>query len=94
MCHNEIKSARKRKNISYDDKVSCYVFNNTQENTLYYLLDKLEEKYKIVFDLYYFQEFKSSEISKILRISEPSVRKRLSRARDKIRKIMKEGEWY
>lgn len=45
----------------------------------------LSPKYKEVVLLYYYQEFKINEISKILGISETAVNKRLARAKDKLK---------
>lgn len=45
----------------------------------------LAPKYKEVIILYYYQEFKIKEISKILRISETAINKRLARAKKKLR---------
>ena len=42
--------------------------------------------------LFYIDDLKVSEISKILEINEPNVRTRLKRAREKVREIILKGE--
>lgn len=51
---------------------------------------ELPKKYRVVIYLYYYEEYKVKEISKLLKISETNVQTRLSRAREKLRKILKE----
>ena len=43
----------------------------------------LDEKFRIVVILYYVQGFKTREIAEILQVNESTVRRRLSRAREK-----------
>lgn len=50
-------------------------------------LDSIPEKYRLVMMLYYVEGFKVSEISKILEISEGTVKSRLARGRDNLKNI-------
>lgn len=54
-------------------------------------LDLLKDKYRSVVQLYYFQDISIKQISKILDISEDSVKTRLKRARKMMKKIINEG---
>lgn len=91
LCNNEINSGRKRKTV-ISDKIYEYEEEIPFENSLFDLIEKLSEKYRTVFELYYLQDFSVSEISKILRITEASVRQRLMRARNKIKDNLRKGE--
>jgi RNA polymerase sigma-70 factor (ECF subfamily) len=91
ICNNEISSGRKRKTI-ISDEIDEYEKEVPFENTLSDLIDKLSEKYRTVFELYYLQDFSVSEISKILMITEASVRQRLMRARNKVKDNLRKGE--
>ena len=51
-------------------------------------VNKLPEKYKVVVVLFYYENLKTIEISKLLDISEAAVRKRLERAREILKKKM------
>jgi RNA polymerase sigma-70 factor (ECF subfamily) len=53
---------------------------------------KLPIIYKDVLTLKYVQEYSNLEIAQILGISEPTVRKRLERAKSKMKQILKEGD--
>ncbi|MCR5721053.1 MAG: sigma-70 family RNA polymerase sigma factor, partial [Lachnospiraceae bacterium] len=53
-------------------------------------LDTLEEKYRVIVVLYYSQGFSTKEIAHILKISDNTVRTRLSRARNQLKKYYEE----
>lgn len=92
LCSNKIKYNKIRKTMPLKEDI-CY--NNLDisfENNLFTSTNKLERKYKEVFELFYYDDLKVSEISKILKISEANVKTRLKRARDKLKIIMKKGE--
>ena len=55
-------------------------------------LKKLPKKYRTVLYLYYYEEFSIEEISEILSINKNTVGSQLRRARDKLRRIIEEGE--
>ena len=52
----------------------------------------LPEKYRLAVLYYYYYGFSCDETSKLLKISEPAVRTRLKRAREKLKEILRE-EW-
>ncbi|MEG2058036.1 MAG: RNA polymerase sigma factor [Romboutsia sp.] len=53
---------------------------------------KLPDTYKEIFLLKYFQQLSDKEISKVLNIKQDTVRKRVSRGRQKLKAIILEGE--
>jgi len=57
---------------------------------LYELIQRLPQKYKEILLLFYYKDLTYEEISEILQIPEGTVRSRLSRAREKLKKMMKE----
>ncbi|MGI6499897.1 MAG: RNA polymerase sigma factor [Anaerostipes sp.] len=65
-----------------DDKMEC------DEDLSLYLLN-IKEEYREVLILYYYEEFSVSEISKILKIPNGTVKSRLSRGRSKIKNLLK-----
>ena len=84
--YNKIrKTMPLEENICYNEDLSC-------DNKVKIAANKLEKKYKDVFELFYIDDLKVSEISKILEINEPNVRTRLKRAREKVREIILKGE--
>ena len=72
-------------NLGYNSEVTC-------DNRLKVAINKLEKKYREIFELFYIHELKISEISKILKISESNAKTRLKRARDKVKEIILKGE--
>ena len=85
MCYNELNSARKRKNIPLI-QIFTTEDNNVLLNTdLFFAIDKLKEKYKIVLELHYLYDLRISDIARILNISEDNVKTRLKRGRDTIK---------
>lgn len=91
LCFNEMNSARRRKTFPFKDILYCEL-DISSENLLYNALNKLDNKYKEAFILFYIEDLKISEISKILRISEANVKTRLKRAREQIKYFINIGE--
>lgn len=60
-----------------------------KSSLLYQLVCDLPLKYRDVVELYYFEEFSSKEIAKMLKLSDMAVRKRLSRGREILRSGLK-----
>lgn len=90
LCYDELKKAFK-KDVPYNSEVvhkTC--FNENEMNMLDYI-NKLTEKYRNVFELFYLSDLKISEISKILNISESTAKTRLKRARDKYKELLNDG---
>ena len=52
------------------------------------IVNTLPEKYKTIIILYYYDDMKIKDISNVLNISEPAVKKRLERARNLIKEII------
>lgn len=89
VCYNENKSARMQKTVPLKD---CNLMEtNMDDKVLLDSLNKLKDKYRIVFELFYIDDLKISEISKILKISQANVKTRLKRARDMIKKTLQLG---
>lgn len=63
---------------------------NETNKELYELIQKLPQKYKEILLLFYYKDLTYEEISEILEIPEGTVRSRLSRAREKLKKMMNE----
>jgi RNA polymerase sigma-70 factor (ECF subfamily) len=51
-------------------------------------LDSLDEKYRAVVCLYYYEEYKTDEIAKILSLPKGTVVSRLDRARKRLRVLL------
>lgn len=83
LCCNELKSSRRKNNMRLDSSnEKSYIM---PDNVLFDEIQKLSDNYKNVFILHYLEDFKISEISEILDISQDNVKTRLKRAREKLK---------
>ena len=57
-------------------------------SSLYEALMKLEQEFRIVLELYYMEGFSVKEIAGLLEIPEGTVKSRLGRGREKLRKCL------
>ncbi|SDP83976.1 RNA polymerase sigma factor [Clostridium gasigenes] len=90
-CRDTLKRQRKILYLdTYIEKV--HIENGYEEIEIRQCLEELSEDYKKVIVLYYFNDLSYKEISALLNISEGTVKSRLSRAKEKLSKIIdKEG---
>lgn len=88
---NNVMSFWKRSNAALEDYVETLTFENEESHELFEEVMKLPEKYRIVVHLFYFEDYSVREIADILRLSESNVKARLKRARDELKKKLKEA---
>ena len=85
-----LKSANKKVIRNNNDFVMN--FPETKKEELPYdlseIVNTLPEKYKTIIILHYYDDMKIKDISNVLKISEPAVKKRLERARNLIKEII------
>ena len=85
-----LKSASRKRVIKNNDFVVN--FPETKKEELPYdlseIVNTLPEKYKTIIILHYYDDMKIKDISNVLKISEPAVKKRLERARNLIKEII------
>ena len=67
-------------NLNFIDAVE-----NEKVNAIIGILENIDIKYKIVFEMFYIQDRKISDIARELEITECAVKKRLQRTRDIIK---------
>ncbi len=70
----------------YEDKIE-------EGSELDVVLNKLPERYRVVLHLFYYEELSISDIGKILQEKESTVRTRLTRARRKLKSMLKGVEF-
>lgn len=61
---------------------------------VFYAVQQLPEKYRIVIELYYYEELSVKQISEILSKKESTVKSLLRRGRERVKNILEEGEQY
>ena len=84
-----IASQRKKEYLLNEEIPDC---RNENYGQLYLALEKLEMKFRIVLVLHYLEGYEVEEIAKILNIPKGTVKSRLYRGREKMRKILGEEE--
>lgn len=62
--------------------------DNTNEKELWNLVLQLENEFRVVVVLYYYENFSTKQISQMLRIPEGTVKSRLSRARERLKSLL------
>ncbi len=82
---NMLKSAR-RKNLPLTEEIP---YSEKSDDVLPYVLS-LDEKYRVVIHLYYYENYAIKEIAEILSLPAATVGTRLSRARKMLEKSLKE----
>ena len=85
-------SFRRKKEMSLEDYVETLTFETPESRELFEEVLKLPEKCRVVIHLFYYEDYSVKEIAKILRVTESSVKVRLSRGRAKLKDALKE-EW-
>ena len=66
-------------------------FETKERHDIYYAVQELPLKYRTIIHLYYYEGYKINEISKILNISENTIKSRLARARKKLKEKVEGG---
>lgn len=80
-CINEIKSTYKKR-VVLDNNISLNNDSLNEDNEIFNYVYNLPLQYKDVIVLYYYESYSVNEISKILKISQSNVKKRLERGRN------------
>lgn len=93
---NECKSLWRtfwRRNVSSLEELQNEpAFSVEEKSDLYYAVQKLPAKYRVVVHLYYYEDYSVREIADILKVKETTVQTRLMRARNKLKEQLK-GAW-
>ena len=93
-CRDLLRSARRRKEVSIETTLP----EPTEAAQLDTQLDigtalfRLEEKYRVVIYLYYYEGYATKDVSRILHITQSAVLSRLERARKKLQELLG-GDW-
>ncbi len=95
LCLNEIRRNKKRKTISLQEHEDLYDETKTRhhdgfgnKDLLHYALQQVKPKFRAVVVLRLINGYSIQETAKILRISEGTVRSRLTRARKKLVQLL------
>lgn len=87
-CKDVLRSAWKRRIEPLED---TFAFEQDEDNELFYVVMRMEEKYRIVVHLHYYEGYSFLEIAEFLKISPSAVSMRMHRARKILKKQLKEN---
>ena len=88
-CKNLLRFHRMHMHVSYEDVQENLVSKDNIDNEYFaefMKVSNLDFKYKSVIMLYYYEEYSIEEVANILDLSVVAVKKRLQRAREKVKK--------
>ena len=95
-CNNVYKKNKKNNFEEYDESTVNIEGTNELKTKIddldfFILVDNLNYSERIVLTLFYLEEFSTKEIAKILKEPEATIRTRLSRSRNKLKKVIEGG---
>ena len=88
---NLTRSFWRRNKVSMEEIGDNVVFESEENERLFEEVMKLPEKYRIIIHLFYYEDYSAAQIAQILEMSEAAVKMRLSRGRNMLRDVLKEG---
>lgn len=83
-----IGKAHKRLELCEDLNEYEGTYEDNRDNSLMFYVEKLEEEFKTVVILFYYEDLSIKDIGRVLGISEGTVKSRLSRAKSKLKAMM------
>ena len=87
-CRDLLRSSWWKRTVPLED---AFYIQETESDETIYLLRKLPPKYRVVLYLHYYEQYTTEDISQLLKIPRGTVSTRLSRARERLKSMLKEG---
>ena len=91
-CKTLLLSSWKKKITPFAEKEENTLYAKVNDNKILDQVMQLSKKYRLVIFLYYYENYSIKEISEILNTTVTNVQTMLSRAREKLKKIIREDE--
>ena len=76
------------------DYANTLRFETAEQSDLFDAVMALSEKYRLPIFLYYYEEYSTVEISKLLKLPVPTVITRLRRGREQLKQHLQEAEYH
>ena len=76
------------------DYANTLRFETAEQSDLFDAVMALSEKYRLPIFLYYYEEYSTAEISKLLKLPVPTVITRLRRGREQLKRHLQEAEYH
>ena len=91
-CKTLFLSSWNKRVISLSEKEENIIVKKDNDYVLLDEINKLSKNERLIVFLYYYENYKINEISKIMKKSETNIQTILYRARNKLKKIIEEGK--
>lgn len=92
LCKNALTSSWRKRTEQFDEKLeNTLSYEDTVEegSDVLQAIEKLPEKYRVVIHLFYYEELSIAEIGQVLQEKESTIRTQLTRARRKLKHMLK-----
>ena len=76
------------------DYANTLHFETPEQSDLFDAVMDLPEKYRLPIFLYYYEDYSTAEISKLLKLPTPTVITRLRRGRERLKQKLEEAEYH
>ena len=90
LCRDNLKSPWRKRRVDLK-QLPEPSFHQVEQRELYREVMALPEKYRTVLDLFYYEELSTREIGEVLGIRQSAVTTRLNRAREHLKKRLREA---
>lgn len=87
-CKDILKSPWKNRTCDIEHCSEIVAPNEETDNGILWAVNQLDDKYRTVIHLHYYEGYKANEIGKIIGVPTPTVYTRLVRGREKLKKIL------
>ena len=86
-CKDRLRAFHRKRTAAEEEGV---VFADDLQRDVWTAVRSLRPKYRVVVHLYYYEGYAQDEIAEILHISRTAVQTRMSRAREKLKEVLKD----
>lgn len=93
LVNNARKEIKKRNRYLFTDEIEKFLpQENEQTKKVWEFIFSLDEDLRVIVVLHYYQGFQVKEIAKMLHVPQGTVKSRLFRARNELKKLIEENE--
>lgn len=91
MCKNHLRSRSHLSDGPLPEDIPCDP--GTEDGELLRMVMELPEKYRIPLHLFYYEDYSIKQIAEVLEAPEATIKIRLKRGRDKLKKVLRKEDW-
>ncbi|WP_326512154.1 RNA polymerase sigma factor [Clostridium intestinale] len=85
----------KKKRVDLQDDMGVYdiTYEDNHKGDMIDYINKLDKDARVILTLFYYEDMSIKSISEVLEISNGTVKSRLSRSKEKLKKLLENSEW-